>query len=699
MAAGAGLVALGSRLHIPYIVLLLFGGVLLGPEVLGVVLPATLGRGLEVIIAMAVAIILFEGGLTLDLGGYRRAPVVIRRLLTVGALVSWLGTAIAARVLFGFGYGMSLMLGSLVIVTGPTVISPLLRRLDVDPKLHHVLYWEGVLIDAVGVFVAILCFESLTADTTLPWLGPLARFGVRVVLGIVIGVASGLAIAFVLKRKWVPDEHAAIFALGFALLSFGASHAILHETGTLEAIVAGLVVAWREPPQMKKLKRFKLQITELAIGVVFVLLAAKLDLTRFKGWQLPALVGVVLLLRPVSVAFATWGQGFASREKVFLSWIAPRGIVAASMASLISLRLQQQGLPEASVLETATYAVIAVTVTLQGVTAPSLVRLLRLKRPERDSWAVVGDEVLVRQLGAGLRRAGVHAAEHVGPVDDGVLDAPKFVDAHALLCVHSTALQNEWSARAWSERGMHGPCYRWETAEPDSVDEERGLIWAELPSPAAAALSLRDGTLVVDVVELGAEPEPGRFDKRFAPLFWVHDGRAEVVPRLEATKPHGTHAVVLRHRIPGLSSLLAHVEMIDGERPSFEETIGRLLASAKRLYPSLPEEEVRDGIIERRKTMPTAVGQGISIPHGFWSGIDDSHCFVASVPQGVKDMTTPDGCEVNLVFLLLSPLGAAQKHVEALATIARLAQSPAFVELLKRQRVPERLARFILERA
>ncbi|MCA9617498.1 MAG: cation:proton antiporter [Myxococcales bacterium] len=135
VAAGAGLVILGSRLRIPYIVLLLFGGVLSGPEVLGIVQPVSLHQGLEVLVALAVAVILFEGGLTLDLGGYRRSPIVIRRLLTVGALITWLGTGASAHLLFGLSAGMSLMVGSLVIVTGPTVISPLLRRLNIDQRL------------------------------------------------------------------------------------------------------------------------------------------------------------------------------------------------------------------------------------------------------------------------------------------------------------------------------------------------------------------------------------------------------------------------------------------------------------------------------------------------------------------------------------------------------------------------------------
>jgi len=703
LAAGAGLVALGSRLRIPYIVLLLFGGVLLGPEVAGVVQPLALERGLEVVIALAVAAILFEGGLTLDLDGYRRAPVVIRRLLTVGALVTWLGTATATHFLLGCGYGLSLMIGSLVIVTGPTVISPLLRRLDIDRRLHHILYWEGVLIDAVGVFVAVLCFEWLSPDPTHPLLAPVARFGLRVVVGAAFGAIAGFTIALLLERDWVPDEHAGIFALGFALASFGVSHWLLHESGILVAVVAGLVVAWRRPRQVKELKRFKLQVTELAIGVVFVLLAAKLELDRFRGWRLAALVGVVLLLRPVAVALATWGKGFAKRERLFLSWIAPRGIVAASMASLFATRLAALGYEDAALLETVTYAVIAVTVTGQGLSAPWVARVLHLKQPERDTWAFTGDETLVAKLGAGLRRAGANVVEHAGLLDAGALDDPRFADAQALVCLNSTMLHNVWAAEQWAERGLQGTCYRWATSEPDHLESSGAHtgtpVWAPGLSPAEAIQGLHDGTVVVDVVALGDSPDGGRFGERFMPLFWVVGGRAELVPDVHQAEPHGHHAVVLRHRIPNLANLVAHVDVIDDSKPTFNATVERLLVSATRIYPDLPSDEIIDGILERRKTMPTAVGQGISIPHAFWGGIDESRCFVAIVPNGVSDMTTPDGRAVQLMFLVLSPLGDAQTHLEALATLARLAQAPDFVDLLARQKVPERGARLIMERA
>lgn len=184
---------LGHKLHLPSIALLLLGGVALGPAGLGLIDPAGLGHGLQVVIELAVAVILFEGGLTLDLAGYKRASTVITRMLTIGVLITWGGAAIALKLVMDLSTSVALLGGSLVIVTGPTVVSPLLRRLNVRDKLYHVLYWEGVLIDAAGVFAAVLCFEWATSGTGV-W-SPVVDFGLRNL----IGIGGGLFGGFVLR--------------------------------------------------------------------------------------------------------------------------------------------------------------------------------------------------------------------------------------------------------------------------------------------------------------------------------------------------------------------------------------------------------------------------------------------------------------------------------------------------------------------
>ena len=707
------LVIAGQRLKIPSIVLLLIGGVIVGPEGLGWVVPASLGGALETLIALAVAVILFEGGLSLDLDGYRRAPVVIKRLLVVGSLVTWLGTSAAVYLLFGLKPAMALMAGSLVIVTGPTVVSPILRRIHVKERIHHVLYWEGVLIDAVGVFVAVLCYEWLIPDEARPLWHPLARFGLRILVGVGLGVCAGLLVVQVLKRTWVPKEHVNIFVLACAMLTFGIAHVFLTESGILAVVIAGLVVGLQHPPQLKHIKQFKLQLTELGIGVLFILLAAKLQLSQFTGWRLLALVAIViLLLRPVAVWLATWGQKFGLREKVFLSWIAPRGIVAAAMASLFAVRLRELGYPAAIYLETFTYAVIATTVTLQGLSAPWVARLLGLERGDRRTWILLGDRALVAALGGGLRRAGVKVVEVADRTAINVdidPDEPKFADTQAVLCADTTMLQNVWTACRLGLGIREDACFRWATFEPaaqvggdsgDSGGEPAGrAVWTSTVTAAAVAEGLKDGTDSIEVVEVDEEGQQGRFGKTLQPLFWVKDGRAEIIPNpLDPGQPKGDLAIVLRRRVSGLADLVAHVDLLDAETSTFQSVLERLTKTAKRIHPDMPIESLIRGIVDRRETMPSAIGGGLAIPHAYCCGLDRSRCFLAVVPHGVADMVTPDDLPVRLVFLLVSPVGEARHHLESLAALASLGQEREFIDLLCRQSVPERLARLISER-
>jgi NhaP-type Na+/H+ or K+/H+ antiporter len=211
ISMGVFLTVASRRIHVSSIVLLLVGGVLLGPEGLGLVDTRSLGDGLSVIVSLSVGLILFEGGLTLDLRGYRPVASVIHRLLSVGLLVTWLTTAAAIHCVFDYDLAFSLLSASLVVVTGPTVIAPLLKRIKVNINLHSILHWEGVLIDPVGVFIAILCFEWLTAQSRGM---VVARFVLRFVWGIGLGIAGGLAIHRVIRSRLIPDDVMNVFALG-----------------------------------------------------------------------------------------------------------------------------------------------------------------------------------------------------------------------------------------------------------------------------------------------------------------------------------------------------------------------------------------------------------------------------------------------------------------------------------------------------
>ena len=271
---GAGLFVLANHVAVPAIVPLLIGGILLGPEGIGLINTVVLGDMLRIIISICVAIVLFEGGLTLHPEGFRKASGVITKLLTVGVLATWLLTALAVYLIFGHSLELSLLAGSLIIVTGPTVITPLLKRLNVKEELDHILHWEGVMNDPIGVFIAVLCFEWISVDAAA--INHLGTFGLRLGVGIVFGSICGKAVLWMLDRDWIPEEQTNIFVLATAIALFSISDIVAHESGILSVVIAGLVLGWQQEqtPRLKNLVQFKSELTEIAIGLLFVLLAA-----------------------------------------------------------------------------------------------------------------------------------------------------------------------------------------------------------------------------------------------------------------------------------------------------------------------------------------------------------------------------------------------------------------------------------------
>lgn len=698
---------LGHKTRIPAIVLLLAGGIVLGPEVLGWVDPHSLGHGLEAIVAITVSVILFEGGLTLDIGGYRRAPVVIKRLLTFGALTTWLVTAGAVALVLDLPASMALMMGSLVIVTGPTVISPLLRRMQIRSRLHHILYWEGVLIDVVGVFIALLCYEWLKPDPLHEYLGPLARFGLRVCVGFLLGLATGFLIGFVLERNIVAEEHTNTFVLGCALLAYGIAQLVLSESGILSVVVAGFYVAWRHPPQLRRVRQFKLELTEFGIGLVFVLLAAKLDLSHFTDPRLLVLLAIILfVVRPLGIWISTHKQRFELKEKLFLSWVAPRGIVSAAMASLFALRLQQSGHVDAHYLEVFTYAVVVTTVTLQGLTAPTLSRLLGLKRSTRKEWVVVGTSLLARQIGQALRRSGVQVVEAV--VDEAEqlpdLAEPRFADATGVLCIDSPGAPRPPLKRYRECLGEEGTVYYTSIAGEQKAREHkvRGVVrvWDDVFGDGALLEALSAGTYAIEAFAARTGLGPERFGAGFRPLFWVRNGNAEVVREPTNIRlPAADYAVVLRKKLAGLADLVAHIQVFPEAKVSLENIIVQLLVAAQRQHPKLPVEEIANGVLERDHNMLAAVGGGLAIPHAYVEGLAKSRCYMGILPNGALDVATPDNQPVQMVCLLLSPADNPSLHLEGLATLSGLGLDRDLFKLLVKQTVPELVDRLLRERA
>ena len=402
--------SVSRHLKVPGIVLLLLAGAGLGPDGLQWIDPRSLGDGLVSVVDIAVAVILFEGGLNLQISRLRREQTPIRRLVTWGAILTLLGAGLAVRILLDWPWMQSFLFGGLVVVTGPTVVGPLMQELRLRPRLATVLEAEGVLIDPIGAILAALLLgislQGIESIAAAP-----AVLVTSLAFGVIGGGLAGLALAGVLRvRNFVPEGHENIFALAYVLLLYQVSDAFVLHSGILAVTVAGVVVGNLRTRVDRDLREFKDQLTVLLIGLLFVLLAAdvRLEDVRALGWGGIAVVGLlVLVVRPVGVFFSTLGSELTTRERLFASWIAPRGIVAAAVASVTATALEAQGMSGGPELRALVFMCIAGTVLLAGLTGGPMATLLRVRLPGRDSVAILGAQGLGIELAIQLRSGGI----------------------------------------------------------------------------------------------------------------------------------------------------------------------------------------------------------------------------------------------------------------------------------------------------
>ncbi len=396
---------LAWRINVPAILPLLVTGFLLGP-VFGLLNPSEL-FGQDVLfpaVSLAVSLILFEGGLTLRMSELREIGVVVRRLITIGGVVTWLIIALAAWLIMDMGGGLSVLFGALLMVTGPTVIGPLLRIVRPVQRVANVLKWEGILIDAIGAMVAALVFTFLVnmeaGQAVSQTLLTLVRF---IVVGSVVGTVFGYVLANLLKLRRIPDFLVNLISLAFVFAAFEGSNFFASESGLLATTIMGIIIANTSVPNFRSILNFKEDLTVLVISVLFIVLAANIEfgtLLQVMNWQMLLLLVVIMLVaRPLTIFLCTLGTKFTLQEKLFLSWIAPRGIVAASVSSLFASRLTDVGYEGAEVLVPMVFMVIVGTVLLNSLTALPLARRLKVAEPDPQGFLILGAHPFARLLG------------------------------------------------------------------------------------------------------------------------------------------------------------------------------------------------------------------------------------------------------------------------------------------------------------
>lgn len=371
------------------------------------------GEGLFYFVSLAISIILFEGGLTLKRSEIRNVGPVITKLITLGATVTFFGGAILAHYLFGLSWDLCFLFSGLIIVTGPTVITPILRNIPLKRDVSAVLKWEGILIDPIGALVAVLVFEFISVGGEAGFTQTaLVEFGKIVLFGTTFGFTFAHALVFAINKKFIPHYLLNVVSLSVVLLVFIESEVFAHESGLLAVVVMGMVIGNSKLDNIKELLYFKESLSVLLISILFILLAANInydDLMLLYRWETLALfLAVVLLVRPLAVFISAQGSKLKTNEKLFISWVGPRGIVAAGIASLFGSKLSSQGVAGAEYITPLVFMIVLGTVLLNATTARLFARVSGVFLTKSEGILIVGASKVSRLIAEYLSDNGRH---------------------------------------------------------------------------------------------------------------------------------------------------------------------------------------------------------------------------------------------------------------------------------------------------
>jgi NhaP-type Na+/H+ or K+/H+ antiporter len=382
---GVGVVAqiLSDRFRIPSVVFLLASGVILGPEVLGIVGPDSFGNALSAIVGLSVAIIVFEGAFHLRIDRLREAPTATFKLVTLGAIISLVGTTIVVHYVLGTGWMIAALIGALLVATGPTVITPILEVVPVRNRVGAALETEGIVNDVTAAILAIVIFEAIIENVRAPS-ELFALFTQRLGTGIVVGLAVAAVVFYALKYVDLSPgnapQNARLIVLGGALVAYGAADAVATEAGIAAVATAGIVLGNVDVPYEDEITDFKGDVTLIVLSFVFIALAALLQFEYLLGLGLGGLIVaaiVALVIRPLLVFVSTQGDRFTRGERLFMSFVGPRGIIPASVATLFAVEFRAEGMPaEANVLVGTVFLVIFLTVAFEAGLARQIAEFL-----------------------------------------------------------------------------------------------------------------------------------------------------------------------------------------------------------------------------------------------------------------------------------------------------------------------------------
>lgn len=369
------------------------------------------GQTLFYFVSLSIGIILFEGGLTLKRTEIKGVGPAIGKLISLGSAITFVGAGLAAKFILDVPWTIAFLFSALIIVTGPTVIAPILRNIPLKKNISTVLKWEGILIDPVGALVAVLVFEFIkTTGGDNFTVHALSQFGMILLIGFVLGFVAAYGLYQMIKRKWIPHYLLNLFTLALVLGVFVGSDMLVHESGLLTVVVMGLVLGNMDVPNLKEILEFKEALSILLISILFILLSANINLEDLKLLlefkYLILFLVVILVIRPIAVFASTANSELTKNDKLFISWVGPRGIVAAGIASLFGLKLTELGVPYAEIITPTVFMIVLGTVLLNATTASIVAKMLGVTLIKSNGILIIGAHKASRLMAKYLMDSG-----------------------------------------------------------------------------------------------------------------------------------------------------------------------------------------------------------------------------------------------------------------------------------------------------
>lgn len=519
-------------------------------------------------VSISVGVILFEGGLTLKLKEMRHQAGVVRNLLIFGPIITLIGGGIASHYLLGLDYRLAFLFGALIIVSGPTVVTPILRNVKPNEHINNVLKWEGILVDPLGALMAVLVYEFISSSQieNPETIEVLKEFVITVASGIFVGAVAALFFRWIMKSNRIPSYLRNIVALGLVVFAFTFAEFISHEAGLMSTTFMGIILANTKVEEFKKILSFKEDVSIILISLLFILLSSRIEVDQIEklGGNAVILFGVVILvIRPVVVWLSTLSSKFNWREKVFMSWIGPKGIVAAAVASLFSLQLTNGDSSnidpaQAELILPMTFLVIVGTVILQGSTAKPIAKLLGVVRRDPTGYLIAGANENARFIAEFLKEHGIEViladtsktnsreAQRRGfevfegsILSDNVYDDLDLTQVGKLLAITSSAEINNLALKYFDDEFNEGNLYRITSKNElgmKDIDLPRNVIFNGQVDYLGMAQAIRkkQDMLVEDCPDLEAYQEIKKKSRgKLIPMFVIdeEDGKVEIITR------------------------------------------------------------------------------------------------------------------------------------------------------------------------